>query len=536
MSDTDAFRYSRWIPWIGFWGGIILALLVYFAMSSHLESITQTLNQPKLKIEAMPIVASVAILMGVWWMSEAIELVATALLPLVLFTLLGVASFKDVGASYGSPIIFLFMGGFVLAMAMQKWNLHSRIALNIILLVGTSPRGLVIGFMLATAFLSMWVSNTATAVMMMPVGLSVLHLVAKLLKQEQCQTSPETDPLSYKATQGGALNTIASKGADIPGTPIYRTNFSVCLMLGIAYSASIGSLGTLIGTPPNALLAGYMQEAMHVKIDFGKWMLLGVPLSLMMLLGAWVLLTYVIFPIKIKNIPGGKDLIRLELQKLGKMSSGEIWVACLFALASLSWIFLGHLLESLGHKIANIDSIIAMAVAVLLFIIPTPKGRLIDWGNMRKLPWDVLLLFGGGLALSAQFGKTGLSLWIGHQVALLGHVPLLLLIVLVTSMVIFLTEITSNTATAAAFLPVIGGVAIGMGYSGVHTLLLTIPVALAATCAFMLPVATPPNAIAYGSGYIQMRDMIKAGFWLNMMGIGLISLVTYTAIAQIFVR
>ncbi|BCZ16931.1 Sodium-dependent transporter NaDC-1 [Helicobacter sp. NHP19-003] len=434
----------------------MLALLVYFSMSAHLESIQHSLNQPKLKIESMPFVAAIAVLMGVWWMSEAIELVATALLPLVLFTLCGVASFKDVGASYASPIIFLFMGGFVLAMAMQRWNLHTRIALNIIALVGTSPRALVAGFMLATAFLSMWVSNTATAVMMMPVGLSVLQLVAKLLEQNQEQAKPlDSSPLSRTSTQGGILQNIVDKGKDAK-TPVHRTNFSVCLMLGIAYSASIGSLGTLIGTPPNALLAGYMQEALHVKIDFGKWMILGMPLSLLMLFATWALLTHVIFPIKIKNIPGGKEMIQEELKKLGRMDGGERWVAILFVLASLAWTFLGSFLHSRGVKIANVDSIIAMAVAVLLFIIPAQNTRLIDWNTMKKLPWDVLLLFGGGLALSAQFSKTGLSLWIGKQVALLGHIPLLLLIVLVTTMVIFLTEITSNTATAAAFLPVLG--------------------------------------------------------------------------------
>ncbi|WP_120944188.1 SLC13 family permease [Helicobacter labacensis] len=529
------FKFS--VPWVGFWGGLVLALGVYYALSAHLDVIKHVLTKPGLKLDSLPIVAGVAILMGAWWMSEAIELVATALLPLVLFSALGVASFKEVGASYGSPIIFLFMGGFVLAMAMQRWNLHSRIALRIILLVGTSPRALVAGFMLATAFLSMWVSNTATAVMMMPVGLSVLSLVAKLLKEQEHPNKAQSldDPLSYKSTHGGALHTIMHKTKEVSPTPTYRTNFSICLMLGIAYSASIGSLATLIGTPPNALLAGYMQEAFHLKIGFGRWMILGVPIALLMLFGAWFLLTFVIFPIKIKEIPGGKEVIAEELQKLGPMRGAEIWVASLFVLACLSWIFLGSILHSMGIKIANLDSIIAMGVATLLFIIPTQQTRLIDWETMKKLPWDVLLLFGGGLALSAQFSKSGLSLWIGHQVAHLSHLPLLLLIVLVTTLVIFLTEITSNTATAAAFLPVIGGVALGLGYEHSQALFFTIPVALAATCAFMLPVATPPNAIAYGSGYVRIQEMIKAGLWLNLLGIVLISAIAYAFVGQIFV-
>ncbi|WP_104749550.1 SLC13 family permease [Helicobacter cynogastricus] len=528
------FRFS--IPWVGFWGGLILALGVYFALEAHLEVIKGAITKPGLKLDSLPVVAGVAVLMGAWWMSEAIELVATALLPLVLFSVLGVAGFKEVGGSYASPIIFLFMGGFVLAMAMQRWNLHSRIALHIILLIGTSPRALVAGFMLATAFLSMWVSNTATAVMMMPVGLSVLTLVAKLLKEGQPDLKPPAvdDPLSYESTHGGALHTIMRKGKD-DSTPTYRTNFSLCLMLGIAYSASIGSLATLIGTPPNALLAGYMQDAFNLKIGFGQWMILGVPLALLMLIGAWLLLTYVIFPIKIKHIPGGREMIAGELQKLGPMSSGEIWVSALFVGASLSWIFLGTLLNSWGIKIANLDSIIAMGVAILLFIIPAQKTRLIDWESAKKLPWDVLLLFGGGLALSAQFSKSGLSLWIGHQVSHLSSLPLLLLMVLVVALVIFLTEITSNTATAAAFLPVIGGVALGLGYEHAQALFFTIPVALAATCAFMLPVATPPNAIAYGSGYVQIQDMIRAGMWLNVLGIVLISGITYAFVGRIFV-
>ncbi|WP_104689708.1 SLC13 family permease [Helicobacter felis] len=534
--SQKSFKFN--VPLVGFVVGLVLAIGVYYALHAHLDEIKHTLTKPGLKLDSLPIVAGVAVLMGAWWMSEAIELVATALLPLVLFSALGVASFKEVGASYGSPIIFLFMGGFVLAMAMQRWNLHTRIALRIILLVGTSPRALVAGFMLATAFLSMWVSNTATAVMMMPVGLSVLSLVAKLLQERDYKANPLSadDPLSYQSTHGGALHTIVHKGKDAPGVPIYRTNFSICLMLGIAYSASIGSLATLIGTPPNALLAGYMQEAFHLKIGFGQWMILGVPIALLMLIGAWFLLTYIIFPIKIKEIPGGKEVIAKELQKLGPMSAGELWVAGLFVLASLSWVFLGSILHSMGIKIANLDSIIAMGVAIALFIIPAQQTRLIDWETMKKLPWDVLLLFGGGLALSAQFSKSGLSLWIGHQVGHLAHLPLLLLMLLVVTLVIFLTEITSNTATAAAFLPVIGGVALGLGYEHSQALFFTIPVALAATCAFMLPVATPPNAIAYGSGYVKMQDMIKAGLWLNLLGIVLISLITYALVGQIFVR
>ncbi|WP_104761423.1 DASS family sodium-coupled anion symporter [Helicobacter cetorum] len=542
-SYTDD-KSTKMVRVVGLIGGVLLALIVYYALHAQMPyAIEQIPKLSSLNYTAMPIVASVSILMGVWWMTEAIDLPATALLPLVLFSLFGVDKFASVSASYASPIIFLFMGGFILALGMQKWNLHTRIALSIILLVGTSPRRLILGFMIATGFLSMWVSNTATAVMMLPVGLSVLHLVAKLVGAEKEEKIEELHEEEITKAHGGIMSHIVHKGKDITHaiqekTAIYRTNFSICLMLGIAYSASIGSLGTLIGTPPNALLAGYMKTAFNIEIGFSQWMVFGVPLAFIMLLLAWLLLTYVIFPLKIKEIPGGKEVVRAELHKLGRLSQAEILVGIIFILASLGWIFLGALLKNYGIKVDKIDSVIAMGVSVLLFILPANnKGeRLIDWDTTKKLPWDVLLLFGGGLALSAQFSKTGLSLWIGHLVSSFSHLPILLIIVVVTLMVIFLTEITSNTATAAAFLPVIGGVAMGMGYEGQSSLLFTIPVALSATCAFMLPVATPPNAIAYGSGYVKITDMIKAGLWLNVVGVTLISAFTYTLVSLVFVN
>ncbi|GAA8852345.1 SLC13 family permease [Helicobacter pylori] len=534
-------KSTKIVRLLGLIGGALIALIVYYALDAQLPHIVEEIPKlNSLNYKAMPVVAGVAVLMGVWWMTEAIDLPATALLPLVLFSVFSVDQFSSVSSSYASPIIFLFMGGFILALSMQKWNLHTRIALSIILLVGTSPRRLILGFMIATGFLSMWVSNTATAVMMLPVGMSVLQLVAKLVGKENASNAFYQKEEITKA-HGGIMSNIVHKGKDITQviqekTTIYRTNFSICLMLGIAYAASIGSLGTLIGTPPNALLAGYMKTAFNIEIDFAQWMVFGTPLAFIMLILSWLLLTYVIFPLKIKEIPGGKEVVRLELNKLGRLSQAEISVGIIFILASLGWIFLDTILKSWGVKIDKIDSVIAMGVSVLLFILPANNqgDRLIDWGVAKKLPWDVLLLFGGGLALSAQFSKTGLSLWIGHLVSDFSHLPVLLIIVMVTLMVIFLTEITSNTATAAAFLPVIGGVAMGMGYENHQSLLLTIPVALSATCAFMLPVATPPNAIAYGSGYVKITDMIKAGLWLNLVGVVLISMFSYFLVSLIF--
>ncbi|GAA9120794.1 SLC13 family permease [Helicobacter pylori] len=534
-------KSTKIVRLLGLIGGVLIALIIYYALNAQLSHIVEEIPKlNSLNYKAMPVVAGVAVLMGIWWMTEAIDLPATALLPLVLFSVFSVDQFSSVSSSYASPIIFLFMGGFILALSMQKWNLHTRIALSIILLVGTSPRRLILGFMIATGFLSMWVSNTATAVMMLPIGMSVLQLVAKLVGKENASNSWHQKEEITKV-HGGIMGNIVHKGKDISQviqekTIIYRTNFSICLMLGIAYAASIGSLGTLIGTPPNALLAGYMKTAFNIEIDFAQWMVFGTPLAFIMLILSWLLLTYVIFPLKIKEIPGGKEVIRAELKKLGRLSWAEISVGVIFILASLGWIFLDTILKSWGIKIDKIDSVIAMGVSALLFILPANNqgDRLIDWGVAKKLPWDVLLLFGGGLALSAQFSKTGLSLWIGHLVSSFSHLPILFIIFMVTLMVIFLTEITSNTATAAAFLPVIGGVAMGMGYENHQSLLLTIPVALSATCAFMLPVATPPNAIAYGSGYVKITDMIKAGLWLNLVGVVLISAFSYFLVSLVF--
>ncbi len=312
-------KSTKIVRLLGLIGGVLIALVIYYALNVQMPHIVEEIPKlNSLNYKAMPVVAGVAVLMGIWWMTEAIDLPATALLPLVLFSVFSVDQFASVSSSYASPIIFLFMGGFILALSMQKWNLHTRIALSIILLVGTSPRRLILGFMIATGFLSMWVSNTATAVMMLPVGMSVLQLVAKLVGKENASNAFYQKEEITKA-HGGIMSNIVHKGKDITQviqekTIIYRTNFSICLMLGIAYSASIGSLGTLIGTPPNALLAGYMKTAFNIEIDFAQWMVFGTPLAFIMLILAWLLLTYVIFPLKIKEIPGGKEVIRVELK------------------------------------------------------------------------------------------------------------------------------------------------------------------------------------------------------------------------------
>ena len=454
--------------------------------------------------------AAVGLLMAVWWVTEAIPIPATALLPLVLFPLLDVAPIRDAAAPYANPIIFLFMGGFMIAQAMQRWGLHRRIALSLVNALGTRPHRLVLGFMLATAFLSMWVSNTATTVMMMPIGLSVIALVAP----------------PGEGTGTGA--DAAKPGSDdLPG----RLNFGTALMLGIAYAASIGGLGTLIGTPPNALLAGFLETSYDFEIGFAQWMLVGLPLAAFSLPLVWLYLTRAAFPIRIAEIPGGRAMIRRELDALGVMGPGEWRVGIVFALTALAWI-LRPLLDNVVPGLS--DAGIAMGAALLLFLLPVDRAEgtfTLDWETARALPWGVLILFGGGLSLAAAVTQTGLAEWIGAALSALDAWPTVLLVAGVTAVIVFLTELTSNTATAAAFLPILGPLAVALGES---PLLLAVPAALGASCAFMMPVATPPNAIVYGSGYITIPQMVRAGAALNVLFIVLITALAYTVMLWAF--
>nr|WP_309082218.1 DASS family sodium-coupled anion symporter [Zhihengliuella sp.] len=524
--------------WIGLAAGLLAALLVYFSMPQDLDP-------------AARLTAATAVLMGIWWMTEALPIPATALVPLVVFPVFGGVDIEEVGSSYGNDIIFLFMGGFILALAMQRWNLHRRIALMTVSAMGTRSTMVIAGFMLATGFLSMWVSNTATTVMMLPIGVSVLLLVTNLgvtggrgeeapaagageANDDVALARGREDPAGADPTGaeagGSADDGESARAVDAEvKEAVIASNFGTALMLGIAYAASVGSLSTIIGTPPNTLLVGYMNDAHGVDIGFGQWMLVGLPLAAVMLFLVWFLLTKVLFKPEIDEIPGGREPIRRQLRELGPMSTGEKLVLAMFALAALSWVFMPMIAKGLIS-----DAGIAMTVSILLFLLPAGAGRgvrLLDWESAVKLPWGVLLLFGGGLALSAQFSASGLTEWIGQQAQALGTVPLVLLVVIMATGVIFLTELTSNTATAATFLPVAGGVALGLG---VDPLMLAVPVALAATCAFMLPVATPPNAIAYGSGYVTIGQMMRGGIWLNVAGIVLITVVTMSLLVWVF--
>lgn len=492
-------------------GGLGLAILVYLLLGGADLS-------PDARF-----VAAIAVLMAVWWMTEAIPLAATSLLPIVLIPPLTGLGVADATAPYANPIVFLFLGGFLIAIAMQKWNLHRRIALLTLRRVGTHPRRIILGMMISTAFLSMWVSNTATTLMMLPIAISVLALVV-----ENSQRGADADTDRHDVGEGMAQGRAVS---DLVSDPDVRT-FGVALVLSIAWAASIGGLGTLLGSPPNAIVAGYVSDELGQEIDFVSWMALGLPIVVVFIGVAWVLITRVLFRFKLQEIPGGRELIDAEIDELGPMSQGEKVVLAVFCSAAFLWIVPGLLSNSAAISdalpwIGSLnDTAIAIGAGLVLFLIPGDKdGRMaLEWDDAEEgLPWGVLLLFGGGLSLAAAVAGTGLDEWFGQQVTALGALPIVLLLAAVVLLVLFLTEVTSNTATAATFIPVLGGVAVGIG---VDPMTLLIPAALAATCAFMLPVGTPPNAIVFGTGAVKIQEMARGGIVLNIVGVILITLFT----------
>lgn len=465
-------------------------------------------------------VAALATLMALWWMTEAIPLSATSLLPVVLIPTLTDAGVGAATAPYASSIIFLFLGGFLIAIAMEKWNLHHRIALMTLRSVGVSPRRIVLGLMLATGFLSMWVSNTATTLMMLPIGLSVLTLVVTRTARED----------GAEAAAHLARGEHINEAIHDPQTQ----RFGICLVLSIAWAASMGGLGTLLGSPPNAIVAGYAENDLGRPIGFLEWMMVGMPLAIAFILIAWVLMTRLIYRFDIEEIPGGRKMIDDEIHALGRLSQGERMVLTVFCSAAFLWIVPGLLeeLPVIGGVIASIgffnDTVIAIAAGITLFFLPG-RGRaemVLTWKDAEDgLPWGVLLLFGGGLSLAGAVASTGLDSWFGAQVSGLGALPTLLLVAAIATLVLFLTEITSNTATAATFIPILGGVAVGIG---ADPMTLLIPACFAATCAFMLPVGTPPNAIVFGTGTVSIAEMVRGGIVLNLVGIALITLFAYT--------
>lgn len=424
-----------------------------------------------------------------WWITEAIPIPVTSLLPIIIFPFAADIPVGDVTPNYGNDIIFLFLGGFIIALALERWNLHKRIAITIIDFIGTSPKRLMLGFMLATAVLSMWISNTATAMMMVPIGTAIIFQLSHLIDESPVENAKEQ-----------------------------AERFSKGLMIAIAFAASIGGLGTIIGTPPNTILAGQLRELFDIDLSFAGWMLFGVPLSLVLLSIAWFYLVTFAFPLKLKQIPGGKEVIDGEKRELGRISNDEKMVLTVFSLTALAWILRSFVLQEYVHPNIN-DAMIAIAGAVVLFMIPSFKYqgvKLMNWDTAKNVPWGILILFGGGLAIAGGFTETGLDLWIGSQLTVMAGVQFVVIVLAVTTLVIFLTEITSNTASATMLMPIMASFALAID---VHPFAMMIPAAVAASCAFMLPVATPPNAVVFGSGYLKMGDMVKAGIWMNLISI-----------------
>ncbi|WP_296316183.1 SLC13 family permease [Winogradskyella sp. UBA3174] len=440
--------------------------------------------------EAANAVLASAVWVAIWWITEALPIAVTALLPIVLFPLSGGLSLKETTASYGHKYIFLFVGGFILAIAIEKWKLHKRIALTIIKVVGTNVVNIILGFMIATAFLSMWISNTATAVMILPVGMAIVA---------QLKDNPAT----------------------IEDENII---FGKALMLAIAYSASIGGMATLIGTPPNLVLAGVVEETYGIEITFSQWFSFGFPITLLLLTICWLYLTKFAFKFKQKTFPGGRDEINRQLKVLGKVSYEEKTVLVVFALTAFAWITRSFLIKQFVPAID--DTIIAIMFSILLFILPSKEKhkKIIAWEDAVKLPWGILLLFGGGMALALGFDSSGLALWLGGQMTNLETLSLFSLLFVLIAAVNFLTEITSNLATTAMLLPVLAPLATILN---IHPYFLMVGATVAASCAFMLPVATPPNAVVFGSGYLKIEDMVKKGVWMNIISIILLTFIVY---------
>ncbi|MEE8057471.1 MAG: DASS family sodium-coupled anion symporter [Pseudomonadales bacterium] len=471
--------------------GLVLGLFLFF------YSLFST--PPANMSEQAWITAGVGMLMAVWWVTQVLPLPVTSLLPIILFPLIGISSVREATVPYVNPVIFLLLGGFIIATALQRWQLHRRLALTILHLVGSHPHAIVGGFMVVSALLSMWISNTATTIMMLPIAISLAHVMLE-----------------------GQSKEAANK-------------FTVCLMLGIAYAASIGGLGTLIGTPPNAMVAAFMTQTYGINIGFAQWMSFGLPVVFILVPIAWLLLTRLVFTFDLGHNTTAAGVVDSELEALGLMTTPEKRTAIVFVFIALAWVT-RPLLQQIPGLAALNDTIIAVVGAVSLFLIPSGEKRqkntrLLNWSTAKGIPWGVLLLFGGGLSLAAAISSSGLAAWLGTVLSVLTSFHVFTLLLSIVAMVVFLTELTSNTATTATLLPVLGGIATA---AYLEPMLLIAPMALAASCAFMLPVATAPNAIVFGSGKVSIPQMARAGFCLNLVVITLITPLAYLLIPLIF--
>ncbi len=461
---------------VGFWAGPLIFLFLWLGV-----------RPAGMDQEAIAVMA-VTVWISVWWISESVPLPVTSLLPIILFPLLKVSAIGDTTSAYGHPLVFLYIGGFLLAIAIEKTGLHNRIAINIIRSMGVKLHMIILGFMISTAFLSMWISNTATAVMMLPIGLAIIKVAA---------------------------------GSENEST----TGFNKALMLAIAYAASIGGVATLIGTPPNLVLAGVIRDMYQTEISFLQWFMIGFPLAVVLLLICWFYLTRIGFPLGQQILHGGHEEMNKRHARLGMMSWAEKSVTVVFVTIALAWICRSFLLQKLIPGID--DTIIAIAGGIILFLLPAGNGSgkgILVWEDATKLPWGIILLFGGGMALADAFESSGLALWIGGQMTGLSVLGIFLVILLVVAIVNFLTEFTSNLATVTMILPVLAPIAVS---AGIHPFMLMVAATMAASCGFMMPAGTPPNAIAFGSGYLRIWDMIRAGFIMNVISILLITALTY---------
>ncbi|MEM0998866.1 MAG: SLC13 family permease [Bacteroidota bacterium] len=487
-------RKSRYFSLLFGGAGVLLAGLMYFAVPGD--------SHP-----SAPAMAAVVTLMAVWWIFEVVPIPVTSLLPIVLFPLFGIMPIESTTALYGKSTIFLFLGGFILALGLQETNVHRRIALWIVSKVGSAPARLVLGFMVAAAFMSMWISNTATVMVMLPIALSVL---------EQARSS---------GAEGKALR-----------------NFALGIMLGIAYAADMGGMATLIGTAPNMVYRTVLVQTFPGAPEpgFVAWLLMGLPLAVVFVGSGWLLLTRLIYPVRSPRLLGNQDIIRESLRALGPLRRDEAASLGIFGLAAVLWltgsdIRLGDSFafqgwrSGLGLTEVN-DAAVAIGCACLLFMVPSkdrPGQRLMRWEAARNVPWGILLLFGGGFAIAGGFAASGLSRMVGNSFAAMAIDAPALLVIVVCFLLTFLTEITSNTATTNLILPILANAAVAIG---VDPRILMIPATLSASCAFMMPVASPTQAIVFGSGYVGIKDMIRAGIWFNLLGIVLVTVV-FLAIA-----
>lgn len=440
------------------------------------------------------VVLSLGAWMVTWWVSEAAPIPVTALLPMILFPLFTVATAREAAAPYGDSIIFLFMGGFMIALGLEKHNLHTRIALNLIRLTGTSGNGIILGFMLSTALISMWISNTATAVMMLPIATSVTKLLAGEIRE-----------------------------ADKPKFERFATG----LMLSIAYAASIGGIATIIGTPPNVVTVGFIKRFYDQDVSFATWMVIGIPLMLAILAACYVTITQILYRNGLKSVEGSTELINSKLKALGAFSKEEKRVLSIFGFTCLFWIFRQNINALIGINLLD-DTTIAMTGGIMMFVTPIDMKSgtfILDWVDMKNLPWGILLLFGGGLSLAQGMADAGLVQLIGDQIAQQGNLSTGALVVTLSGLSMFLTELMSNVALTTIFVPVVLGIADGLQ---INPIILAMPVAFAASCAFMMPISTPPNAILFASGHISVKQMMRAGILVNLFSIILISVAMLT--------